>query len=175
MSQTFPPSSFILPPSTYRSRLAPSPTGYLHLGHARTFWAAYERARDARGVLVMRVEDLDEARSRAEFTEAMLEDLRWLGIEWQEGPDVGGDYGPYRQSERRNLYQEAWHEMRSGGWICPCTCSRKDLTESALAPHEAQADDEPLYPGTCRNNPVNTATAKGVNWRFRVPDGRAIK
>jgi glutamyl/glutaminyl-tRNA synthetase len=147
----------------------------LHLGHARTFWTAHKRATDNKGVLVLRDEDLDPQRSKVEFTEAMLEDLRWLGIAWQEGPDVGGDYGPYRQSLRRNLYQEAWHELRSGRWIYPCTCSRKDLAESALAPHEAQADDEPLYPGTCRNNPVNAVTPKGVNWRFRVPDGRAIK
>src|SRR3569832_904826 len=75
---------------SYRGRLAPSPTGYLHLGHARTFWAAYERAREARGVLVMRVEDLDAARSREEFSRAMRDDLSWLGIWWQEGPDVGG-------------------------------------------------------------------------------------
>src|ERR1700750_2814172 len=80
------PSTQHLP---YRGRLAPSPTGYLHLGHARTFWTAYERARAAGGVLVLRDEDLDPARSRAEFRAAMLEDLQWLGIEWQEGPDVG--------------------------------------------------------------------------------------
>src|SRR4051794_14386376 len=89
------------PSSSYRGRLAPSPTGYLHLGHARTFWTAYERARAAGGVLVLRDEDLDPARSRTEFRAAMLEDLQWLGIEWQEGPDVGGPFGPYRQSERR--------------------------------------------------------------------------
>src|SRR5215212_12161079 len=97
--------------ASYRGRLAPSPTGYLHLGHARTFWAAYERARDARGVLVMRVEDLDAARSRSEFVEASLEDLRWLGIDWREGPDVGGPVGPYTQSERRAFYLEAWARL----------------------------------------------------------------
>src|ERR1044072_7879992 len=86
MSSPLHPSSFVLHPSAYRGRLAPSPTGQLHGGDARTFRAAHERARAARGVLVMRVEDLDEARSRAEFVEASLEDLKWLGVEWQEGP-----------------------------------------------------------------------------------------
>src|SRR5215213_9366169 len=94
--------------ASYRGRLAPSPTGHLHLGHARTIWAAHQRARAAGGVLVLRDEDLDPARSRAEFAAAMLEDLRWLGLEWQEGPDVGGRLGPYRQSARRGLYLEAW-------------------------------------------------------------------
>ncbi len=91
-------------PPTYRGRLAPSPTGYLHVGHARTFWTAYERARDAGGVLVMRMEDLDPDRSRADYAEAALEDLRWLGICWHEGPDLGGPYAPYAQSERRAVY-----------------------------------------------------------------------
>src|SRR5919112_1607778 len=90
--------------ASYRGRLAPSPTGHLHLGHARTFWTAYERARAAGGVLALRDEDLDPARSRPEFAAAMLEDLRWLGVEWQEGPDVGGPFGPYLQSGRRALY-----------------------------------------------------------------------
>src|SRR5690349_18893974 len=85
---------------SYRSRLAPSPTGHLHLGHARTFWIAQERARAAHGTLVLRNEDLDRARCLPEFVTAMFEDLRWFGFEWQEGPDIGGPFGPYNQSER---------------------------------------------------------------------------
>src|SRR6202795_1273263 len=81
--------------SGYRGRLAPSPTGFLHVGHARTFWTAWQRARDAGGSLVMRMEDLDPERSRAHFTEAAYDDLRWLGVRWQEGPDKGGPFGPY--------------------------------------------------------------------------------
>jgi glutamyl-tRNA synthetase len=165
----------------YRGRLAPSPTGYLHLGHARTFWTAYERARAAGGVLVLRNEDLDPARSRAEFAEAFAEDLRWLGIEWQEGPDVGGPHEPYAQSARRLLYLEAWSRLVSYGHIYPCTCSRKDLARAAEAPHEGArqaADDEPHYPGTCRPRPGFPARAKvapaELNWRFRVPDGEEI-
>jgi glutamyl-tRNA synthetase len=92
------------PPSTYRGRLAPSPTGYLHVGHARTFWTAYQRALAAAGSLVMRMEDLDPDRSRAEYAEAALEDLHWLGIRWQEGPDLGGPFAPYEQSNRHSIF-----------------------------------------------------------------------
>jgi glutamyl-tRNA synthetase len=188
MSQSLHPSSFRLHPS-YRGRLAPSPTGYLHLGHARTFWAAHERAREARGVLVMRVEDLDAARSREEFARAMLEDLSWLGVEWQEGPDLGGPFEPYVQSARRAFYLEAWARLVAGGHVYPCSCSRRDIARAAEAPHEGQHaqsnstqnahDDEPVYPGTCRPRerdatPTIVESPAGINWRFRVPDGEEI-
>jgi glutamyl-tRNA synthetase len=169
----------------YRGRLAPSPTGLLHLGHARTFWTAYERARDADGVLVLRDEDLDTQRARADYAAAMTEDLRWLGISWQEGPDVGGVFGPYRQSERYGLYRDAWERLRAGGWIYPCSCSRRELAASVSAPHEdegtrggVQDDDEPIYPGRCRPAAGSLAQASepaGVNWRFRIPDGEEIR
>jgi glutamyl-tRNA synthetase len=172
----------------YRGRLAPSPTGYLHVGHARTFWTAQERARAAGGTLVMRMEDLDPDRSRKEYADAALEDLRWLGLRWDEGPDVGGPFGPYAQSERGELYRAAWEKLRAGGWIYPCRCSRNDLAAALNAPHEgAEAlEDEPVYPGTCRprrgeNSEAARAAQKtlvgeaGANWRFRVPDGEAIE
>jgi glutamyl-tRNA synthetase len=165
----------------YRGRLAPSPTGHLHLGHARTFLAAYERAREAGGVLIFRNEDLDPHRSRPEFVASMFEDLRWLGLDWQEGPDVGGPRAPYSQSERRDFYAEAWCRLVAGGYVYPCACSRKDLARSAQAPHEqrSQADDEPVYPGTCRpapgSAPAVAADPRGVNWRFRVPDGADVR
>lgn len=146
----------------------------LHLGHASTFWTAFQRAIAQRGTLVFRNEDLDPQRSRPDFAAAMIEDLRWLGIEWTEGPDIGGPYGPYRQSERRNLYLAAWRELRDGGFLYPCHCSRKDLAQAAAAPH---GDDEPLYPGTCRCRVREAGRfdePKGVNWRFRVPDGEEI-
>ncbi|HEY2001086.1 MAG TPA: glutamate--tRNA ligase family protein, partial [Acidobacteriaceae bacterium] len=159
----------------YRGRLAPSPTGLLHLGHARTFWTAYERARDADGVLILRDEDLDTQRARADYAAAMFEDLRWLGIAWQEGPDVGGVFGPYRQSQRYGLYREAWERLRAGGWIYPCICSRRELAAAVSAPHEdGENDDEPMYPGRCRPAAGVVAEAQGpagVNWRFRIPDG----
>ncbi len=160
----------------YRGRLAPSPTGLLHLGHACTFWTAFERARLQQGTLVLRNEDLDPQRSRADFAQAMLEDLRWLGITWDEGPDVGGPYGPYVQSQRRAFYVEAWRQLRDGGFIFPCSCSRKDLAQAASAPHDT--DDEPVYPGRCRcriSEARNYAEPAGVNWRFRVPDGETIE
>lgn len=105
----------------------------------------------------------------------MGEDLKWLGIEWTEGPDCGGPFAPYSQSQRGPLYVEAWKKLRENGWIYPCSCSRKDLAAAAAAPNDN--DDEPLYPGTCRDRtdaPSFTSTV-GVNWRFRVPDGKAIE
>ena len=158
----------------YRGRLAPSPTGLLHAGHARTFWTAFERAREHGGALVFRNEDLDPQRCKPEFVDAMFEDLRWLGIRWEEGPDCGGCYGPYAQSQRRAFYWEAWRKLRDVGAIYPCTCSRKDVALSADAPNEG--DDEPLYSGRCRSR-SDTATftePAGVNWRFRVPDGEKV-
>jgi glutamyl-tRNA synthetase len=191
------------PPTKYRGRLAPSPTGWLHVGHARTFWTAYTRARDAGGTLVMRMDDLDPERSRPEYAEAALEDLRWLGIRWQEGPDRtgpgsgsgqanGGPYGPYLQSKRQALYESAWRKLVRRGYLYPCRCSRKELAASATAPHESQsaagaahADDEPIYPGTCRHRTANTSQLPGptaskygpeaANWRFRVNDGVAVE
>src|SRR5580658_2170108 len=141
--------------NVYRGRLAPSPTGYLHVGHARTFWTAYKRARDAGGTLVMRMEDLDTQRSREVYAEAAIEDLRWLGIRWQEGPDEGGPFAPYAQSRRQRFYLNAWQELRRLGLIYPCRCSRKDLEAALAAPHESTStaggaaipgeDDEPIY------------------------------
>jgi glutamyl-tRNA synthetase len=171
----------------YRGRIAPSPTGYLHLGHARTFWIAQERARTARGTLVFRNDDLDRARCRPEFVSAMFEDLRWFGFEWQEGPDIGGPFGPYNQSERFDRYRVAFENLRAAGSVYPCTCSRKDVEAAAGAPHAA--DDERIYPGTCRPK-VRGAACEGpgegdvadrshptpgaASWRFRVPDGEVI-
>ena len=163
------------PTSGYRGRLAPSPTGLLHIGHARTFWTAAERARKHNGVLILRNEDLDPQRCRSEFSSAMYEDLRWLGIEWTEGPDRSGPFAPYAQSERRAFYREAWKKLRADGWIYPCSCSRKDLAAAAAAPNEG--DDEPMYPGTCRRRPDADRfdSTVGVNWRFRVPDGQTLE
>jgi glutamyl-tRNA synthetase len=178
---------------SYRGRIAPSPTGYLHLGHASTFWMACERARQHRGTLIFRNEDLDPQRSLAKFAAAMVEDLRWFGIDWQEGPDVGGGFGPYVQSQRREFYLEAWRRLLREGWIYPCSCSRRELAMAATAPHEDTShdgapredaphddhvvpmDDEPIYPGTCRDRRLAAESPLGVNWRFRVPDGEAIE
>jgi glutamyl-tRNA synthetase len=170
----------------YRGRLAPSPTGFLHLGHARTFWTAQQRARERGGVLVLRNEDLDPARSRPEFAAAMMEDLRWFGFDWQEGPDGGGPFAPYVQSERRTLYREAFEKLRAGGWVYPCFCSRQEVQRALQAPHAG--DEEPVYPGTCRPRPdlesgsgeaaeatrAKRNVQRSPNWRFRVPEGEVI-
>jgi glutamyl-tRNA synthetase len=138
----------------------------------------------------MRNEDLDPQRSKQQFVAAMIEDLRWLGIAWQEGVAAGGDFGPYAQSERSGLYRDAWERLRVAGWIYPCLCSRRELARMAVAPHEQPTsqnrdlehphspEDEPLYPGTCRPTPgsvAEAATPSGVNWRFRVPDGEVVR
>jgi glutamyl/glutaminyl-tRNA synthetase len=175
----------------YRGRIAPSPTGLLHLGHARTFWIAAQRAAENQGQLILRNEDLDPQRRRPEFVDAMIEDLRWLGIEWTEGPDVGGPFAPYTQSERRALYLAAWEKLRDLGMIYPCTCSRKDVMQAAGAPNAG--DDEPIYPGTCRPQgrlaaavelrstaPAEAAVPRcdapaGLNWRFRLRNGEEIR
>jgi glutamyl/glutaminyl-tRNA synthetase len=154
--------------SLYRGRLAPSPTGLLHLGHASTFRAAQFRAEAAGGTLLLRNEDLDPQRSKPEFVDAMIEDLAWLGIGW-EPPMVS-------QSEHGALYRAAFERLLAEGYVYPCSCSRKDLARMMHAPHE-DVDDEPVYDGHCR--PVGEALSRdvvhGMNYRFRVPDGEAIR
>jgi glutamyl/glutaminyl-tRNA synthetase len=156
--------------SGYRGRLAPSPTGYLHLGHARTFRIAAQRARAARGTLLLRNDDLDRARCRPEFVAAMQEDLRWLGLDW-DGPMIS-------QSERIAVYRAALDRLHAARLIFPCTRSRRDVIEAAGAPHEGGEDDEPVYPKEFRppaDAPLPPLGEKiSVNWRFRVPDGETI-
>jgi glutamyl-tRNA synthetase len=169
----------------YRGRLAPSPTGFLHLGHARTFWTSQQRAQANNGVLVLRNEDLDRPRCRNEFVGAMLEDLAWFGFRWQEGPDIGGPFGSYSQSERDRLYRAALTQLQAEGFVYPCSCSRQDVLSALQAPH--QGEDEPLYPGRCREKtaagkPIGfvlsphkgTDPSSRINWRFRVPDGEIV-
>jgi glutamyl/glutaminyl-tRNA synthetase len=164
---------------SYIGRLAPSPTGLLHLGHARTFWIAFERARATGGILWLRDEDLDPQRSRPEFSTAMKEDLRWLGITWQH---------EMRQSDRLSHYHSALEQLIAFGHAYPCTCSRKDLAQFTQAPHED--DDEPLYANRCRptserdchpersEGPAVSSQSqkiqKNSSYRFRVPDNEAI-
>ena len=152
----------------YIGRLAPSPTGLLHLGHAATFWAAYQRAQQHRGTLLLRNEDLDPQRSKQEYVNAMIEDLAWLGIEWTPPMVV--------QSERIAIYREAFDRLLASGYAYACTCSRRELAQMVAAPHE-ETDDEPVYTGRCR--PAGGAAAQtlaaGMNYRFRVPDGEGVR
>jgi glutamyl/glutaminyl-tRNA synthetase len=162
--------------AAYRGRLAPSPTGFLHRGHAATFLRAQERARSRSGALILRIEDLDRGRCRPEFGQALLEDLRWAGLAWDEGPDCGGSCGPYRQSERMEFYLAAWRRLEATGLIYPCRCTRRDVERAASAPHAGE--NEAIYPGCCRPPaPEKPAAAQpdGVNWRFRTEPGHPVE
>ncbi len=157
-----------------RGRLAPSPTGALHLGNARSFLLAWLSIRARGGAVVLRVEDLDGPRVKAGADAAAVEDLRWLGLDWDEGPDAGGAFGPYRQSERSALYRAALEKLFALGLAYPCVCSRAEIERAASAPH---ADEhEVRYPGTCRGKFASVAEAERASGRpasvrFRVEPG----
>jgi glutamyl-tRNA synthetase len=159
----------------YRGRFAPTPSGHLHLGHARTFWIAQQRARQAGGTLVLRNEDLDRDRCKPELVRDMVEDLRWFGLNWDEGPDIGGPLGPYDQSRRQEQYLSVWLKLKAAGRIYPSPHSRKDVERALRAPHEDEG--EPIFPTELRP-PIEAgqdAVEPGeMNWRFCVPDGRTI-
>jgi glutamyl-tRNA synthetase len=153
----------------YRGRIAPTPTGDMHAGHASTFMAAYKRARGANGSLVLRIEDLDPLRCKPEWTVRAIEDLHWLGLHCDEGP--------YFQSRRRDIYVDVWRRLRDADVIYPSTVSRKELRDAAHAPH-AEDDAEPIFPPDLRpalGSGRNAAAPAGVVWRFRVPDGEKIE
>jgi len=136
---------------------------------------AQQRARENGGTLVLRNEDLDSTRFKMEFVPAMIEDLRWFGFEWQEGPDCGGPFAPYNQSERMDFYRAALGRLRASGSIYPCICSRKDIRSAASAPHAE--DEEVIYPGTCRAklpSAISHLPSARFSWRFRVPDGETV-
>ncbi len=150
----------------YRGRLAPSPTGLLHLGHAATFWQAFTRARDHNGTLLLRNEDIDPHRSKPAYLTTILEDLAWLGIDWHSPIII--------QSQRASLYHAAFDQLLQKGSIYPCHCSRKDLTLMMHAPHEDE-NDEPVYSGHCRpTHPTPITHEQTSNYRFRVLDGETI-
>ncbi|SDF86408.1 tRNA glutamyl-Q(34) synthetase GluQRS [Desulfovibrio legallii] len=129
-------------------RLAPSPTGLLHLGNAWAFLLAWLAARAQGGRVLLRLEDIDPQRSQPDLAAAALEDLRWLGLDWDAGPDVGGPHAPYAQSGRGTLYEAALARLEAAGLTYPCFCTRKELRQMAAAPH---VDDRGApYPGTCR-------------------------
>jgi glutamyl-tRNA synthetase len=131
-----------------RGRYAPSPTGDLHLGNLRTALLAWLFARCAGGQFVLRIEDLDRPRVHPGAIDRMLYDLRWLGLDWDEGPDIGGPHAPYTQSERHDIYTHYLQLLADKGLIYPCYCSRAEIARAASAPH---GDEGPRYPGTCRH------------------------
>ncbi|MBZ0137478.1 MAG: tRNA glutamyl-Q(34) synthetase GluQRS [Planctomycetes bacterium] len=150
-------------------RLAPTPSGYLHLGNARSFLLAWLWARHEGGHVIMRVEDIDRPRCKHELREAALEDLAWLGLGWDEGPRAGDPPGEYDQHTRFELYRQGLNELIEGGHAYPCVCSRKDIEKASSAPH---GEEGAVYPGTCRDRWDSWDQAKqesGVEpaWRFR--------
>ena len=159
-----------------RGRYAPSPTGDLHLGNLCTALLAWLLARCDGGQFVLRVEDLDRPRTRRGATQRMLDDLRWLGIDWDEGPDVGGPYAPYTQSERQAIYTAYLQRLQDAGQIYPCYCSRAEIARAASAPC---ADEGLRYPGTCRYLSEDQrrkleAAGGSPSLRFRVDDERVV-
>ncbi|CAB1103538.1 unnamed protein product [Ectocarpus sp. CCAP 1310/34] len=160
-----------------RVRFAPSPTGTLHVGGARTALFNFLQAKHTGGKFILRIEDTDEARSSRESEESMLADLRWLGLEWDEGPDKGGEVGPYRQSERGEIYKEMADKLVEAGWAYPCFCTEEELI--AKREQAENKNEAPQYDGTWRDADPAEVKAKmeeGVpyTYRFKVPKGKRV-
>ena len=153
-----------------RGRFAPSPTGQMHLGNAWTALLAWLQVRAGKGQLVLRMEDLDPDRSRTEYVEGLEKDLRWLGLDWEEGGDLGGAYGPYEQDKRRGLYEEALQRLRRQELIYPCYCTRAEL--AASAPHGE--DGERIYQGTCAGGVAGSKLTRKPSLRLKVPEEEIV-
>lgn len=169
-----------------KTRFAPSPTGHLHLGNVRTALFSWLIAKQQGGHFVLRIEDTDAERSQDEHIETLCGDLRWLGLEWQEGPQVAGqaggrvvgENGPYRQSERSDIYADYYARLEKAGQVYPCFCSREKLAQARAA--QRAAGKPPRYPGTCaRLDPAEAKrrlnAGEEATLRFRVPAGEQIE
>ncbi|MHB1318671.1 MAG: glutamate--tRNA ligase, partial [Anaerolineae bacterium] len=160
---------------TVRVRYAPSPTGKQHIGSVRTALFNFLHARKQGGRFILRVEDTDPERSLAAYEQDLYGQLAWLGLAWDEGPDIGGDYGPYRQSERQPLYRQAIEELIALGAVYPCYCSPDEL--AAQRREALAAGKPPRYSGHCREPEAREALrrlGRSPVYRFRVPDARRI-
>ena len=144
-----------------RGRFAPTPSGELHIGNAWAALLSWLQIRSRQGTFVLRMEDIDTQRSRPHLASQILDDLYWLGLDWDEGPDVGGPFGPYTQSERTEYYDEALKQLDGKGCLYPCYCSRADLLAAARAPHGLSSEG-PAYPGTCRHLTQEEAARKSL-------------
>ena len=157
-----------------RGRFAPSPSGWMHLGNAWSALLAWLDIRKLGGAMVLRMEDLDPDRSRSDYASGIMEDLRWLGLDWDEGPDIGGPCAPYNQSERTDKYEAVFERLKEKGLVYPCFCSRAQLYSAASAPHAG--DVEKTYSCRCRQeNEVKTAQlqSQGRKPSFRIRVGAA--
>lgn len=156
-----------------RGRFAPTPSGDMHLGNAKIALLAWLQMRAAGGVYILRIEDIDLQRSRPEKTELILEDLRWLGLDWDEGPGAEKPFGPYVQSRRLDLYAEALERLEADGRLYPCYCSRAELHGIGGAPHGLASEGSP-YSGTCRRlttaEQAERAQHKTPSLRFALDD-----
>ena len=183
-------------PKTLVGRLAPSPTGAQHVGNARTYLLAWLSIRSRGGRLILRIEDIDSPRIKCRAAEQAIEDLRWLGLDWDEGPDVGGPHAPYVQTDRLELYREALTRLQQAEQVYPCTCTRSDVAAAAGAPHEHRSphapreasisrselptvigQEGPIYPGTCALRTAGeaadlAAAGQAFAWRFRASAAR---
>ncbi len=163
---TFSPQS---PDRALVGRLAPSPTGVLHLGNARSFLLAWLDARSRGGRVVLRIEDLDGPRVRSGADQMAIEDLQWLGLDWDEGP--------YHQLTRIDVYRQALRRLSELGLAYPCVCTRKDVEEAASAPHPGE--EGRVYPGTCKGKwdsaeQAELETGRSACWRFAIPAGTEV-
>jgi nondiscriminating glutamyl-tRNA synthetase len=165
-------------PRPFKTRFAPSPTGLLHLGNVRTALFNWLLAHQAGGTFLLRLEDTDAMRGHEKYARAIEEDLRWLGLDWDEGPGVGGDRGPYVQSERGGIYKEYFAALEAKGLAYPCFCSEHEL---AIARKVALASGRPpRYSGKCRALPQAEAAARfargqPATLRFRVEEGQSVE
>ncbi len=158
-------------PNEVCGRYAPSPTGPLHFGNLRTALIAWLQARLSQGRFILRIEDIDVPRTRPGAAEQIIKDLRWLGLDWDEGPDIVGAHAPYTQSKRFELYQSAINFLQQTHHLYECYCSRKDIAQAASAPH--RSNQPIIYPGTCRPNNTNAAkksSRQQASLRFLCPD-----
>ncbi len=163
------------PRDSYRGRLAPTPSGFLHEGHVRTFRTAWNRAREFGGSLIFRLDDLDLDRCKQEFIEACFEDMRGMKLDWDEGPDIGGEVGPYRQSQRSEFYLEALTRLLQLGLIYPCKRSRTEIRSFSML---SRSGEEFLFPKEFRPKKEDfckTRISTSINWRFRTDWGKEIK
>ncbi|HEY2416046.1 MAG TPA: tRNA glutamyl-Q(34) synthetase GluQRS [Pirellulaceae bacterium] len=149
-------------------RLAPSPTGAQHVGNARTYLLAWLSIRSRGGRVILRMEDIDSPRIKRGAAEQAIEDLQWLGLDWDEGPDIGGPHAPYVQTQRLGLYHDALEQLKAVERVYPCVCTRSDVEAAASAPHVGQ--EGPIYPGTCVGRCVEDAASLSVPfaWRLRA-------
>jgi glutamyl-tRNA synthetase len=158
----------------YRGRLAPTPSGFLHQGHVRTFRTAWDRARSAGGTLVFRMDDLDSARCTEEYVQACIEDMQGMGLDWDEGSDKGGPFGPYQQSQRSELYLNALRSLHELGCIYPCLKTRREISATGILDTSGK---EYLYPEFFRpdyNEQLPEDFPAEYNWRFRTNWGDQV-